>query len=225
VLKVLWTEPFGSNGTHLTTVEEVNTKHGEKGYTSIRRFVIVATYPGHCSCLPILTYGGHGTLKSGVHPEYHAMVYSSDSAPGLLQGESLEKKAIKIDINDPRHKLDNASRLNYSKIYTVEHNVKVAFVGRLAKGYKDIVQREFKAIHSLDHFAPSGEDDFEMTSAHMGGATQPTASTTSPVAYGNVAMGSIGSVPYLSYSGSTADASSSADVTQYAEEHHDYADN
>jgi len=32
----------------------------------------------------------------------------------------------------PADKLDPASRLNYEKIYTVEHNVKVCFVGRLA---------------------------------------------------------------------------------------------
>ena len=39
---------------------------------------------------------------------------------------------IKVDTNSPRDKLDPTSRVNYAKIYTVEHNVKVHFIGRIA---------------------------------------------------------------------------------------------
>ncbi|KAH8790009.1 hypothetical protein F5882DRAFT_401600 [Hyaloscypha sp. PMI_1271] len=37
----------------------------------------------------------------------------------------MTKKAIRIRIKDPSHKLDPMSRLNYAKLYAVKHNVKV----------------------------------------------------------------------------------------------------
>jgi hypothetical protein len=90
---------------------------------------------------PILTYGYQGVLKRGVHPECHTVVYSSSKGPKLLEGEKglLTKKPIKIDMKDPSEKLDPLSRLNYAKTYTVEHNVKVFFIGRVAENHEQEV--------------------------------------------------------------------------------------
>jgi hypothetical protein len=86
-------------------------------------------------CLPIMTYGGQGTLKYGVHPEDHAAIYSSKrEGPCILEGEEMTHRPIRVDVIDPSHKLDPMSRLNYAKIYTVEHNVKVCFIGKVANG-------------------------------------------------------------------------------------------
>lgn len=41
------------------------------------------------------------------------------------EGGLMTKKAIRIRIKDPSHKLDPMSRLNYAKLYAVKHNVKV----------------------------------------------------------------------------------------------------
>jgi hypothetical protein len=50
-----------------------------------------------------------------------------------MEGEgALNKSAIKVIPKTPRDKLDPASRVNYAKIYTVEHNVKVQFIGQIA---------------------------------------------------------------------------------------------
>lgn len=38
-------------------------------------------------------------------------------------------RSIKVSPDNPRHKLDDASRLNYAKTYTVEYNVKVVSPG------------------------------------------------------------------------------------------------
>jgi hypothetical protein len=51
-----------------------------------------------------------------------------------LPGEKkLLKKAVRVTGTSPKDKLDKASRVNYSKIYTIEHNLKVCFIGEIHK--------------------------------------------------------------------------------------------
>jgi hypothetical protein len=97
---------------------------------------------------PILTYGGQGTLKHGVHPEDHALIYTQQKnhkgPPSLLKHEyPLTKKPIRVEPISPSHKLDPASRLNYAKLYTVEHNVKVFFVGWVAKEHEHRIADDY----------------------------------------------------------------------------------
>jgi hypothetical protein len=85
-------------------------------------------------CRPITTYGHKATTKSGVKLEDHAIVYMDDAKPKRLKDESkLSKDAIQVIRRSPRDKLEPDSRINYAKMYTVEHNVKVLFIGKLAK--------------------------------------------------------------------------------------------
>ncbi len=114
-------------------------------YAKVRRFVIIRPLAGHCICLsviippsssrhtrltysrPILTYSGQGVNKRGVHADQHAIIYSA-KRPVALRGEKekgLTMRPVRVIPDTPRHKLDNASRLNYAKPYTVEYNVKV----------------------------------------------------------------------------------------------------
>jgi hypothetical protein len=105
---------------------------------------------GHSLCIPILTYGLLGVLKYGVHPEDHAVVYSSKrDGPYLLDREEglMSNKPIRIEIRDPSHNLDRHSRLNYAKVYTVEHNLKVLFIGQVAENYEQKVVRAFNEAH------------------------------------------------------------------------------
>lgn len=86
----------------------------------------------------------------GVHAETHTVVYSSrKEGPYLADGEErlMHHKPIRIEIKDPTHKLDKLSRLNYAKIYTVEHNVKVLFIGRVAENYEQAVVTAFNKTH------------------------------------------------------------------------------
>ena len=59
----------------------------------------------------------------------------------------MSKKPIRVEIKDPSHKLDPMSRLNYAKIYTVEHNVKVLFIGKVAENYEQAVVVAFNDTH------------------------------------------------------------------------------
>lgn len=69
-------------------------------------------------------------------------------APEELKGESkLSKKAIRVAPLGRRDVLDPASRLNYAKIYTVEYNVKVCFIGEIHKTSVKYFVRDYNAQH------------------------------------------------------------------------------
>ena len=101
---------------------------------------------------PVLTYGGRGTAKPGVKAAHHAIIFTeSRSGNRSIKHPPREAKAEKKLANAPvcvelinrRTQLDVMSRLNYAKVYTVEHNVKVCFIGKI---HKDSV-KEFKATY------------------------------------------------------------------------------
>jgi hypothetical protein len=58
-----------------------------------------------------------------------------------------------------RHKLDQASRINYAKVYTVEHNVKVSFIGRIAQKYEQQVTTDYNETHGLLPDRPTYKED------------------------------------------------------------------
>lgn len=82
---------------------------------------------------PILTYQRQGTTKWGVKHDDHAIIYAGDTAPPPVDGEKLTKPPIQMIPQTYRDKLEPTSRINYAKIYTVEHNVKVCFIGHIAQ--------------------------------------------------------------------------------------------
>ena len=66
--------------------------------------------------------------------EEHAIAYTTEKPPRKLPEETrLNKDPIKIDIVNISEKLNDMSRINFAKVYPVEHNVKVCEVGRVAK--------------------------------------------------------------------------------------------
>ncbi len=78
------------------------------------------------------------------------MVYSSRrDGPYLLEREEglMSKSPIRIDVISEAHKLDPLSRLNYAKLYTVEHNVKVFFIGQVAKKYERPLIMAYNEAH------------------------------------------------------------------------------
>lgn len=154
---MLWSEPRGTNGT----VISANSKIGE--HTKIRRFVLVDEHKGHSTALPIVTYGGQGTKRKGCHPEDHAMVYTGHSQPPLVHGEaaSLMRPPIRCRMDNDKFKLDTASRLNYAKLYTIEHNVKVQFIGSIASSSKNKLVAAYNDIHR-----PSPGRPYQDSSSH-----------------------------------------------------------
>ncbi|KAE9367990.1 hypothetical protein N431DRAFT_349142 [Stipitochalara longipes BDJ] len=141
VFKILWIEPRGqtapSDTTSVTSCEW-NIMYDQNAHASIRRFVIVATGGGHSQCLPISTYNMQATTKQGVKAEDHAIIWTraptQDQPPREIPREpKLTFLPVEVDPRTPRDKLEKESRLNYAKIYTIEHNVKVVFIGDVAR--------------------------------------------------------------------------------------------
>ena len=91
---------------------------------------------------PILTYLKRGCSKAGVKPRQHGIVYHAGSQPQLLEGEpQLGFNPIQIEMADsPSETLTIESRVNYSKLMTIEHNYKVFFIGRVTpEDFREIV--------------------------------------------------------------------------------------
>ena len=89
---------------------------------------------------PITTYAGRGTAKPGVDASTHAIIYMSNSKPSRLQSEAeMIRVPLKVEPADPSQKLDPLSRVNFAKMYTVEHNVRVMPVGQLSKSSQHLL--------------------------------------------------------------------------------------
>ncbi|ETN43157.1 uncharacterized protein HMPREF1541_02315 [Cyphellophora europaea CBS 101466] len=99
------------------------------------QYVVVKEGHGFCWAIPITTYGGLGTCKRGLSAaevEAHAVVYSTSKPPSLLDGERpLTKTHIAVNCHGD-HQLHRASRINFAKVTTIEHNVRVMDIGRIA---------------------------------------------------------------------------------------------
>jgi len=145
VFKIIWSEPRGTDGTDISGDDTSMSKHT---FRKFRRFVIINNFAGHSLCLPILTYSGQGTLKRGVHASDHAVIYTDKSkGPTMLPRECLTKAALRMEPENSRHKLHLASRVNYAKVYTVEHNVKVQFIGTLARNAQAQLIADYNSQH------------------------------------------------------------------------------
>ncbi|CAG8951674.1 hypothetical protein HYFRA_00005474 [Hymenoscyphus fraxineus] len=147
VFMMLWTEPAlkkgGSrNGTHYSTVWL-----DEGAYSEIRRFVVIREGYGNSICSPIHTYNGQATLKANLPERYqHAIIYTGSQCPaehsyeaedGTIVKENLIKDPICVrrEQTGPEGDLGAYSRLNYSKIYTVENYVRVLPIGMVEKNW------------------------------------------------------------------------------------------
>lgn len=89
---------------------------------------------------PVLTYERRACTKNGVKPEKHGIVYPVFGRPQLLAKESgLGFEPVRLELDYATEKLAKESRINYSKLVTVEHNVHVFFIGRIVADDFDIV--------------------------------------------------------------------------------------
>jgi hypothetical protein len=129
---------------------ELRNRFGTKFFVGFRRFIVIANDQGHCTCVyvhsrcftffesmlttcsPILTYGGKGCKKKGVKADKHGIIYERSGRPRLLDKEpKLGFPPVRVEMKQEGEKLSKESRVNYSKLVTVEHNVKVFFIGSI----------------------------------------------------------------------------------------------
>lgn len=123
---------------------------------------------------PINTYSSQGVTNNGFHAAHHTIVYST-KRPHYIHGErekGLTKKPIKINCT-AHHNLHERSRLNYAKSYTVEHNVKVCFIGKIDRKSEWYLTADFNNAHPLlEQHLPPPVDDKE-DSSNLDHSTKP----------------------------------------------------
>ncbi|RSL74690.1 hypothetical protein CEP51_011483 [Fusarium floridanum] len=133
VFKIMCPEPAATaTGTSIIIEERgFHNQHGQI-WTHFRLFIVVATDYGHSQCVPINTYGRKACTKQGVKPNHHGIVCEVGHRPTLLSNEpELGFAPIHVQIHEIGEKIRRECRVNYSKLTTVEHNVKVLFIGRV----------------------------------------------------------------------------------------------
>jgi len=113
------------------TSQEASTR---PTYKKLQFFVVTKRFDKYSQCIPINTYNGNATSKPHVKSSHHSVIYSTTEVPKLLPGERARdlKKPIKVDVEKGRKHLLPESRLCYSRIETVEHNVPVYKIGKLS---------------------------------------------------------------------------------------------
>ncbi|MCJ1318706.1 hypothetical protein MMC15_004036 [Xylographa vitiligo] len=129
VFKALWWETHGDSPPAGPSIARFE---GERAFAKVYRFIVVRACPKESwsSCLRISTHSGQATLKKGLDQKKHTIVYSGQAPPPKLPGEKkLNKDPIRVNIVNEEEKLDERSRINLAKTYSVEHNVKVKIVG------------------------------------------------------------------------------------------------
>jgi hypothetical protein len=111
----------------------------------------------------------------GAGVQHLAAIYSNKEV--ISPGENLTKAGIRVEMFSPEEKLDPLSRINYAKVYTVEYNVKVFFIGRVHRDHQHRFLADYKNSMGLDYLAlrepPSVDENQGYTdrsfvpSAHM----------------------------------------------------------
>ena len=138
VFLVLWVEPMGESVMTTFVPGESVGRFGERVYSKVRRFIVIRQAENYCTCLPIMSYGKQGVGKPTVKKSEHSIVYTTKDPPEPLPEETpsrgeegMRPQAIRIDVDNPTHKLDHTSRLDYGKVYTIQHNIKVQSYGKV----------------------------------------------------------------------------------------------
>ena len=130
VFALIWHEPAGGGRGAATGFR------GEKVYTSVRRMVVVRELHGACWAIPIHTYGNRGVEKRGFDDtdiQGHAVIYMTGKSPYTPSSEPrMSKTPIQVDPAGDQE-LERMSRVNFTKVHTVEHEVKVLNIGRVSQ--------------------------------------------------------------------------------------------
>jgi hypothetical protein len=98
--------------------------------------------------LPISTYSGKGTSGLGPIAQEHSAIVVLDGEVQLHPDEKpLVRAPIRVKVEDPRLSIDAMSRVNFSRIMTIEYTHKVHNVGRVvAQCIKQMEEYVFESL-------------------------------------------------------------------------------
>jgi hypothetical protein len=143
VFAMLWHTNFGSSARQIQQDQNNHRassmiqigRFDERVMSYIQRMAVVKEGRGFCWCIPVNTYNGKGVSNRRFNDSdraAHAIICMKDQTPFLADDErGISKREIMVIPAGPDQKLDPMSRLNFGKVHTVEHNVKVMNVGQV----------------------------------------------------------------------------------------------
>lgn len=154
---------------------ERGTIHAQRCKIGKALEIISAHLIDHGCYRPILTYGGQGVAKKDVKKSDHGIVYVGRAPPSPTQAERPRRgedpmlpNAVHIDPDSPQEKLSEMSRINYGKVYTIEHNVKVRGLGKVSPESEGALKNNFRIVwHGPDGCAPQGHSRPETSARAM----------------------------------------------------------
>jgi hypothetical protein len=82
----------------------------------------------------IHTYGDQGTTAPHIRAKNHSQAYTTPSPPPLIPGENPRQLLRPIKINpttNTYYDLKPASRIDFARIFTFEHNLPIAVLGHV----------------------------------------------------------------------------------------------
>ncbi|KAK4032583.1 hypothetical protein C8A01DRAFT_20339 [Parachaetomium inaequale] len=104
--------------------------------------VVIAKDESHSTCVQvsIRTYGGRGLLAEGLNPHKHGIIHEVGTNPRRLDGEpAAGYPPVRAAIFHQDKVMPVESRVDYSKLVRVEHNVPVLIMG-------EVVQEDFDDV-------------------------------------------------------------------------------
>lgn len=105
--------------------------------------------------------------KKGVIKGQHAIIYTSKTAPKPQAteragpGEAPMLTPIRVRPKKKMENLDPMARVNFGKLYTVEHNVKVYDFGDVHKDHIRIFTAQWKWVLGCDDQRGEEEEEYE----------------------------------------------------------------
>lgn len=161
VFNILWTEPAGGSDVLFgdRTTALARSSYGMDGivYSKVRRFVVIREGSNYCSAVPIVTYARMGVAKPGVVKSEHAIVYTGKTPPQVFPEEQpgrgehpILPVAIRVDPDNRCDNLHPASRLDFGKVYTVQHNLKVKAFGLVNQRSIEALINQFRIAWSKE---------------------------------------------------------------------------
>ena len=138
-----------------------------KPHSKNRRFMVVRSKKRHCLCLSVHTYQGQATSKPGVRADDHAAVIREGGSVILHPEErELHRQPIHVILEHNDVTIDGTSRMDFSRIYTVEYNVPVKAIGRIL--HHDLEIFETYLSRSINLIFQAEPEPFQYISQWLG---------------------------------------------------------
>ncbi|KAF2122599.1 hypothetical protein BDV96DRAFT_639178 [Lophiotrema nucula] len=113
----------------------------------VKRYVVIRPKTTHSLCLPIHTYGGRGTAYPKLKADYHAPLIRQGNVVQIAPSEQLlAKDPLEAIVEDIALTLSPLSRIDFSKVFTVEAVTKIRPIGMVSPGSLHLLNEYFEEV-------------------------------------------------------------------------------